>query len=90
MYSDATLIHIEPLELGEHTVKDATPVGFTGPCAVLRDDGSDAEICVLPSKAEAKKAAIYAAKPHGGFGSVIVVLSTHKKVTHTTFEDWAF
>lgn len=83
-------IHQGPLEIGGHTVLTAVHAGYEGACAVLQANGSDRLICAFPNFNEARRAAVYATTPDGGYGSTRIVSCEVDRITHAEFQDWAF
>lgn len=84
------IIHQGPTEVGGETVVSSVEAGYEGPCAVLEDNGMDRFISAFPNFYEARRAAVYATTPDGGYGSTKIVPCKADEITHSKFDDWAF
>lgn len=65
------------------------PLGYEGPCSVTVSGRSSATV-VLPRVSEAVSAAKFAVGHLGGYSLAVVRPSTLDRVTHQTWQDWAF
>ena len=81
------LIASGPLEIGGETVYSSVPLAYCGLCAVVDGGVREKVVAVLPSYTEARRVALYAITPDGGFGSV-EIKPTASEPTHCTFYDW--
>lgn len=84
------IIYQAPAQIGGDTVTALVDSAYKGPCAVLEDNGQDVLVCALPDYEEARKAAIFATSPDGGYGSTKIIRCTKDDVTHEDFITWAF
>lgn len=71
------------------TVMSRAPAGYTGPTQ-LEVTRRTSSVAVFPDYAQALSAARFAVGELGGYNQAVLTPSTHDKVTHESWDDWAF
>ena len=68
------------------------PEDYVGACSLQSENpiGTFKTLAVFPSFDEACTAASYAIAPDGGYSNVTVAAAPTERVTHQTWDDWAF
>ena len=82
------LVYEGPWQIGGEAVWTEVPSDYTGPCSVVSINDFDSIVCAFPTWREAKCAAIYASKPDGGYGSMVIRACEAEAITHSSFLDW--